>query len=103
MSISPARKSNDDAGYNGQILGRKSVSYSSNPKTDLLPIDCVLVYDSTNDKKDSDKTDDKSELRRKFETYLTNQGLILNHVVSKIINYTSFYLLSIHRDQLKMD
>jgi hypothetical protein len=73
---------------------RQSVLVSSNPKSDSLPIDCILVYDRTDHDKESDVESNDghnrrkhlkpSQRRKKFEDYLCKkQGLILNRVVSR--------------------
>jgi hypothetical protein len=74
---------------------RRSILATSNPQTDSLPIDCILVYN----RDDDDNTDDgiennngsfmsPSERRRRFEDYLvTKQRLILQHVVCRNKRY----------------
>jgi hypothetical protein len=96
MSVNTIRNSNDNPDTNHhQSLRRQSILFSSNPNSDCLPIDCILVYDRTDSNKDIDtgsnydnqrkKNKKLSERRRKFEEYLEKkQGLILNRVVSKI-------------------
>jgi len=74
---------------------RQSMLASSNPNSDGLPIDCILVYDRTNHDNDSNvestngherkKTRRPSERRRNFEDYLCKkQGLILQRIVSRM-------------------
>ena len=90
---------NDNIDIQTSGLRRRLTLNSSNPNRHSLVIDCILVYDRTDSDKDSKieiesihddtHTNDKkpSELRRKFEEYLSRrQGLILKHVVSKM-NY----------------
>lgn len=67
---------------------------SSNPRTDSLPIDCVLVYDRTKDnevnitpEQPRKKHYSTFERRKRFEEYLKQkQGLILKDVVSLLID-----------------
>ncbi len=94
MSANIIRNSNDNFDTNHhQNLRRQSILSSSNPNSDSLPIDCILVYDRTDYNKDIDiennydnqrkKNKNLSLRRRKFEEYLgKKQGLILNRVVS---------------------
>ena len=73
---------------------RQSIMSSSNPRTDSLPIDCVLVYDRTRNiepnytpEQPRKKHYSTSERRRRFEEYLKQkQGLILKDVVSLLID-----------------
>ncbi len=78
---------------NNQSLRRQSVLSSSNPASDSLPIDCILVYDRMDLERESEaentygqqnkKHKKLSEQRRKFEEYLSEkQRLVLQHVVS---------------------
>jgi hypothetical protein len=94
MLANVVRPSNDDIGANHQNLRRQSVLASSNPNSDYLPIDCILVYDRTDSNKDIEsesnhdhqrkKHKKPSERRKKFEEYLCKkQGLILKRVVSR--------------------
>jgi hypothetical protein len=96
MSANNVRNSNDNIGIISQCLRRQSMLFSSNPTSDVLPIDYILVYDCT-DHNNSDnennnhqhikKCEQSSEHRRRFEEYLCKkQGLILNHVVSRMNN-----------------
>jgi len=91
MSGNIIRNSNDNFDTNHhQSLRRQSILSSSNPNSDSLPIDCILVYDSNKDIDTENNYDNQrkknknlSERRRKFEEYLgKKQGLILNRVVS---------------------
>ena len=83
--------SNDNIQTNNQDVRRQSILASSNPNSDSLPIDCILVYDRTDHDKDSDdgqqhkKPKTPSERRRKFEDYLCKQqGLIVKRIVSRM-------------------
>ena len=76
---------------NIQGLRRQSVLSSSNPTSDYLPIDCILVYDRMDPERESEVENNSlhkkhrklSERRRKFEEYLTEKHrLVLQHVVS---------------------
>ena len=79
---------------NIQGLRRQSVLSSSNPTSDYLPIDCILVYDRVDPERESEvennhslykKHKKLSERRKKFEEYLTEKHrLILQHVVSRL-------------------
>ena len=61
---------------------RESILISSDTRTALLPIDCVLVYNLHDDNDENDRVMSPSERRLKFEEYLSQkQGLILNHFV----------------------
>jgi hypothetical protein len=76
---------------------RRSILATSNPQTDSLPIDCILVYNRNDD--DGDNNDDgiennngsfmsPTERRKRFEDYLiTKQRLILQHVVCRNKTY----------------
>lgn len=65
---------------------RESILVSSDTRTALLPIDCVLVYNLHDDDDENGRVMSRSERRQKFEEYLTQkQGLILNHFVRWII------------------
>ncbi|CAF0762151.1 unnamed protein product [Adineta steineri] len=67
---------------NGQR--RQSVLTSSNPSSDKLPIDCILVYRTDDDDKESERRK-KSELRRTFEEYLHKKlGLVVKRIVSRM-------------------
>jgi hypothetical protein len=84
-----------------QNLRRQSVLSSSNPNSDSLPIDCILVYDridrseveSSNDQQRK-KHENLSEHRRKFEEFLCKKhGLILETAVSSLnSSNNSFHL-----------
>jgi len=93
MSADNVLNSNGNINTNNQRLRRQSILSSSNPNSDVLPIDCILVYDRTESNRDNDdrsinghqskKKIKQSEHRRKFEEYLRKkQGLVLNCVVS---------------------
>jgi hypothetical protein len=115
MSANTIRNSNDNPDTNHhQSLRRQSILFSSNPNSDCLPIDCILVYDRTDSNKDIDtgsnydnqrkKNKKLSERRRKFEEYLVKkQGLILNRVVSKINILKNFLFLFflLNRNQIQ--
>jgi hypothetical protein len=61
---------------------RRSILTSSDAKTDVSPIDYILVYhvDENNEK----INDYRSERRQRFEDYLEKkQGLVLQHVKEK--------------------
>ncbi|CAF0816209.1 unnamed protein product [Adineta steineri] len=65
---------------NGQR--RQSILTSSNPSSDKLPIDCILVYRTDDDEKESERRR-KSELRRTFEEYLHKKlGLVVKRIQS---------------------
>lgn len=77
-------------------LRRQSVLSSSNPMSDSLPIDCILVYDRTDSDRESDaeKRKKSSDRRRRFEEYLSKkQRLVLQHVVSRMKIFNKYYLL----------
>jgi len=83
MSTNGAQHSN---GNIDRSLRRQSVLSSSNPMSDSLPIDCILVYDRTDSDRESDaeKRKKSSDRRRRFEEYLSKkQRLVLQHVVSR--------------------
>jgi hypothetical protein len=63
---------------------RRSILTSSDAKTDVSPIDYILVYHV--DENDEKKTNDqRSERRQRFENYLERkQGLVLQHVVCSV-------------------
>jgi hypothetical protein len=95
MSANSLHNSNGIIDINHSSLHRQSVLSSSNPNSDGLPIDCILVYDLTDLNKDDDVENNNdqqrkkhkhlSERRKKYEDYLCKkQGLILNYVVSKM-------------------
>lgn len=86
---------------NNRSLQRRSILSSSNPTDDVLPIDCILVYDRTALEKDdeaesnhgqqSKKHQKPSERRRKFEEYLSiKQHLVLERVVSRMKIFNRF-------------
>ncbi|CAF1156581.1 unnamed protein product [Adineta ricciae] len=77
---------------NQNVQRRQSTLSSSNPKTDLLPIDCILVYDRNDHEKDNDSDDNHqrkkrknpADRRQKFEDYLAKrQGLIVERINSR--------------------
>lgn len=91
MSVIPARNSNGDLPHRDEDLRGQSALTSSNPATDSLPIDCILVYDQGRDTELETTIDVNrkqrlrpSELRQNFEDYLRKrQGLMLTRVVSE--------------------
>ncbi len=101
MSTNGAQHSN---GNIDRRLRRQSVLSSSNPMSDSLPIDCILVYDRTDSDRESDaenspgpqnkKRKKSSDRRRRFEEYLSKkQRLVLQHVVSRMKIFNKYYLL----------
>jgi len=71
---------------------QRSTLATSNPQTDSLPIDCILVYnrDDNNDGIENNNGSfmSPSERRKRFEDYLiTKQRLILQHVVCRNKRY----------------
>ena len=65
---------------------RESNLTSSDARTALLPIDCVLVYSNRHESDEKENAHrfmmSRAERRRRFEDYLENkQGLILQHFV----------------------
>ncbi|CAF2376820.1 unnamed protein product [Rotaria sp. Silwood2] len=85
MSTRKFRHTNESSNSVNRRERRQSTLYSSNPSTDSLPIDCILVYTLDDDDEhinDPSKMS-RSERRERFEDYLTHkQGLILQHVKS---------------------
>ncbi|CAF4830476.1 unnamed protein product [Rotaria sp. Silwood1] len=119
MSTSDGRTTNDNIDAKTQSLQRRSVLISSDPNTDSLPIDLVLVYDRTDQDKDNDveinhdnqikKKKKPSERRNRFEEYLCKkQGLILKHAESKqkrvgfVTVHTPFDILLLTAENMRM-
>lgn len=91
MSAVSTVNENGDATQTNGIRRRQSILTSSDPQTDVFPIDFVLVYDEIQDPELETTINDQnrrqqvrpSELRQNFEEYLRKrQGLVLKHVVS---------------------
>ncbi|CAF2536244.1 unnamed protein product [Rotaria sp. Silwood2] len=104
MSRNDARTTNDKIDAKTQSLRRRSVLVSSNPNSDSLPIDLILVYDCTDQDKDNNvesiqdnqakKKKTPAERRKRFEEYLCKkQGLILKHAES---NQKQFGFVKVH-------
>ncbi|CAF1193623.1 unnamed protein product [Rotaria sordida] len=119
MSTNNARITNDNVDTKTASLHRRSVLISSNPNSDSLPIDLILVYDHTNHHKDNDvesnhdnqvkKKKKPSERRRRFEEYLRKkQGLILSHAESNqkqvgfVKVHTPFDILLLAAENMRM-
>ena len=91
MSAVSTGNENGDTTQPKLIHRRTSILTSSDPQTDVLPIDFVLVYDDVQDSELETTINDQnrrqqvqpSDLRKNFEEYLRKrQGLILKYVVS---------------------
>ena len=94
MPVDGMNTSNPEIECNLQNLKRRSVLSSSNPTSDELPIDCILVYEWLNSQEESELENDPeeperkhrkpSERRKKFEEYLSiKQRLVLERIVSR--------------------
>ena len=72
MSADGVDNSNGTIDTSYQILRRESVLSSSNPNSDSLPIDCILVYDHTDSDKDNEieSTNDHQRKRRKTRRHI---------------------------------
>lgn len=96
MLVYDVNNSTGNIDTGNQIVRRRSTLSSSNPNSDTLPIDCILVYNLTDQNNKDDDVDSNngqqrkksktpSQRRERFEDYLCQkQGLIIKHIVSRM-------------------
>lgn len=103
MSVISTANGNVETSQPNGTRRRQSVLTASDPQSDLLPIDCILVYDRSQDQASDHTVIDQgprrqvsvSELRENFEHYLEKrQGLTLKRVVSgrEVFDLTNLFL-----------
>ena len=113
MSADAVQTPRIDLNVENQTLRRDSVLSSSNPHSDYLPIDFILVYDPSHNKdiefeSNNDhqlrRDDTPADCRRKFEEYLRKKhGLILEPAVRKINILIHFFRFFMNRSRIQID
>ncbi|CAF0944408.1 unnamed protein product [Rotaria sordida] len=115
MSTHNLRYTDENSNSINRRRRRQSTLYSSNPVTDSLPVDCILVCSHNDDKKNDNEQNNnrnkmsRSERRQRFENHLTNkQGLKLERVksITDRIEYvkvhTPFEILLLTAEKIRM-